>query len=424
MHPDSPTQRLRVLATVTLLLALLALATGPAMANDWTQWGGPNADFSTSGEGLVTSWPEDGPPVLWRRTISDHGHAAILYEAGTLYTFVRRGDDDVALALDAASGETKWEQVHASPLPEGYNRQFGPGPHATPLIAGERMFTISSLTRIQALDKQTGELLWAHDLMQTMGAPMMGRGYGASPVAWGDLVIAVVGGEGQGVVAFRQADGEVVWKALDGQGGYVTPRIAEIDGVPQVLVSLGATRAGLDPATGEVLWTLELRPESYTTMAPLFVVGDGEVFSSSAYADGSRVVKVTRAGDGWKAEEAWYSNKFQLMHQTAARFGDLVYGSSGDFGPAFLAAIDVNDGEIAFRQRGFAKANLMRVGDRVLILDEDGKLALGQPKADGIEILAEAEVLAGTAWTVPTLVGTRLFVRNREEIVALQLGDL
>jgi hypothetical protein len=112
------------------------------------------------------------------------------------------------------------------------------------------------------------------------------------------------------------------------------------------------------------------------------------------------------------------------MHQTAAVFGDLIYGSSGDFGPAFLAAMNLRTGELAFRQRGFAKANLMRVGDHVLILDEDGKLALGKPKSDGIEILAEAEVLEGTSWTVPTLVGTTLFVRNHREIVALQLGDL
>ena len=185
-----------------------------------------------------------------------------------------------------------------------------------------------------------------------------------------------------------------------------------------------AEPGGLDPATGEVLWQLELRQESRTTMAPLMMVGDGLIFSSSAYADGSRVVEVKRDGDGWSAAEKWYSRKMQLMHQTAAQFGNRVYASSGDFGPTFLAALDVETGELAFRQRGFAKANLMRIGDNVLILDEDGTLALGTPGEEGIEILAEAEVVEGTAWTVPTLVGTVLYVRNYNEIVALQLGDL
>jgi outer membrane protein assembly factor BamB len=255
-----------------------------------------------------------------------------------------------------------------------------------------------------------------------MGAPTAGRGYGTSPLAWRDLVITCVGGEGQAIVAFDQATGEVVWKALSGRASYSSPVLAEIDGTEQVVVALGAKRAGLAPPDGALLWELDL-PESAQTMMSTLLVFGRRVFGSSAYADGSRLIEVRKQAGAWTARELWYSRKMRVMHGTVARFGDHVYASSGDFGPSFLTALDLETGELAFRDRGFAKANVTRVAeDRALILDEDGVLALAEPSADGLEILASAKVLDGVSWTAPTVVGTRAYLRNHTEMVALELG--
>ena len=416
------------LATATLLAATVWLgAIGAASAAtetaDWPQWGGPGRNFVLSDRGLATVWPESGPSVLWRRALGDHGHSAIVAESGRLYTSYRRGELDVVVAIDAATGATLWEQSYASPLHESYNTEFGPGPHSTPALGADLVFTVSSTLDVTAWDKTTGERRWARDLMAELEWSPMFRGYGSSPLLWRDLVILNAGGQGQGVVALRQRDGSVAWRALDTRGGYSSPVLMTLDGVEQVVIAHGTTRAGLDPATGKVHWRLDLPEHASTTMSTQLQIGDDRIFGSSAYADGSRMLRVARSADGaWSAEEIWYSRGMRIMHGTVAPFDELVYGSSGDFGPAFLAALRLADGELAFRQRGFAKANVMRVGDHVLILDEDGVLALGDPGPKAIEILARAQVLDGVSWTAPTLVGSTLFVRNRTEMVALDLG--
>jgi outer membrane protein assembly factor BamB len=106
----------------------------------------------------------------------------------------------------------------------------------------------------------------------------------------------------------------------------------------------------------------------------------------------------------------------------AIRIGDRVYGSSGDFGPAFVTAVDVGTGEVAWQERGFARATFVYADGKLILLDEDGTLALVSITANGLQVHGKASVLTNKAWTVPTLVGTRLYVRDRASIKALELG--
>jgi hypothetical protein len=150
---------------------------------------------------------------------------------------------------------------------------------------------------------------------------------------------------------------------------------------------------------------------------------DDLLFGSAAYTDGSRAIKLSRKNGKFVADELWFNTRMRVQHGTVVRLGDYVYGSSGDFGPPVLAAINVHTGELAFRERGFSKANLLAADGKILILDEDGHLAIGTPSPKGIEIHAQAEILESYSWTVPTLVGTRLYVRDRKHMKAFELGS-
>ncbi len=353
------------------------------------------------------------------------------------------------VAIDAANGETVWEWAEAVPLDaEEMRLDYGLGPMSTPAIASGKLIAVGALLDVRALDLDTGELAWSRDLMAEMGAPLMGRGYGASPLIWQDLIILTpgcdadeaspetdadegspeTGAEAQvadgAVIALELATGELAWKSAECfPSGYSSPILATVGDDQQVMVAMGAERAGFDPGTGALRWHLTLGEDAVTTMSTQLWGEDQILYGSSAYADGSRGIKVTEQDDGsFAAEEIWYTRKMRIHHTTAVRIGDHVYGTSGDFGPAFLVAVEISSGELAFRQRGFAKANLLVAGERLIILDEDGNLAVGTPSPEGIEIHARAKVLDRLAWTVPTLLGTRLYVRDRHQMKAFELG--
>ena len=110
------------------------------------------------------------------------------------------------------------------------------------------------------------------------------------------------------------------------------------------------------------------------------------------------------------------------MHGNAVRIGDHVYGSSGDLGPAYLMAVDLTNGELKWRERGFSKATLLLADGTLIILDEDGNLAVATATPEKLEVHARAKVLQRLAWTVPTLIGTLLYLRDEHTFKCLDLG--
>ena len=165
----------------------------------WPQWGGPRQDFRASSQGLSKHWPVDGPPKLWSREVGD-GFSSILFEEGRLYTMARSGEKEVVLALDSRQGRTLWEFSYDSSPREGHVDEFGRGPRSTPLLAEGRLFTIGVAGRLHALNKATGELLWAKDLWaEPLSGNFLLHGYAASPISYEGSLIVVVGGENAGL---------------------------------------------------------------------------------------------------------------------------------------------------------------------------------------------------------------------------------
>lgn len=401
------------------LAALAAAQLAPAA--DWTQWGGPTRDFIVASTGLADKWPESGPKKLWSRALGP-GHSMILCEGDTLYTMYRKDDQEIAIALNRETGETRWETPYDAPAKPDMLMDFCIGPHGTPVIAGDRIFTIGGTVVMNCLDKKSGKILWRHDLMAEYNASHVQRGYGPSPLIYKDYVIVYAGGRDTGVIAFRQADGEVAWKSPPMRPTQCSPILARIHDDDHLIVNSGVERLGLDPSTGDVRWKMQVDAQSAAMMAtPLFVPPD-RVFLSSAYGGGSYCVQVAKKDGNYEATALYHDTKFKVQHGSMVRSGELIFGSSGDFGPAFVMGFDVKEGKPLWRDRGFAKANFLLADGKLIILDEQGHLALARADEKALTVLSKVKLLEEKAWTAPTLVDSRLYLRDYQTIMALDIS--
>jgi outer membrane protein assembly factor BamB len=407
------------------LLAVVALLATAAEAGKgshaWPQWGGPSRSFVTDAPALATSWPAEGPRRLWQRPLGD-GYSAIVSDAETLYTVYRAETQDVVIALDAATGKTKWESRFDAPFRETCSERLGPAPRAAPLIMGDRLVTISAGGLMNSFDRRTGAKQWSIDLVDGGAQVVRACGYSASPVAFKNLIITTAGGPGRGVVAVTAETGAFAWRSQDFQNGYSSPLLIDLDGRPELVVFTFGEVSGLDPATGTLEWTVAHRAEQGVNVATPIWGPDNLLFVSSAYNGGSRVLKLARQGDKVDVKEVWANQRVRIHFGNAVRVGTRIYASNGDFGAAPFAAIDVLTGDMVWRDRGVARSTLISADGKLIILDEDGKLVIATPGESGLTIHAKAQVLENTAWTVPTLGGTRLYLRDRKQIVALDLG--
>ncbi len=393
----------------------------PAPVEEWPQWGGPRRNFTSKTPALAAEWPEEGPPRLWRRALGE-GFSAISVRDGTLYTMYREGDDEVVIAMDAATGRTLWEHAYAAPIDDSYNMDRGPGPHATPLVEDELVFTVGATAILHAIDRETGEPRWRRDLIEEFGGTKRDRGYAASPLAWRDTLILSVGGEDNSLMSLRQSDGSVVWGRHNFVASPSSPLLIEVDGQEQVAALMGFHLVGVSPEDGRLLWAMEHRTELGQNVSTPVWGEDNMLYTSAGYGVGSRGVRLVRNGEHTRPEVVWHNKRMRLHFSNAIRIGDFVYGTSGDFGPGFFAAINIHDGRIPWRQRGFGKASFLLAAGRFIILDENGVLGLATPTAEGLEVHSKVQLLDRYSWTVPTLVGTVLYVRDRKNIMAFDLG--
>jgi outer membrane protein assembly factor BamB len=405
------------------LAALLFLMRGMAGAQSqgWSQWGGPHRDFKSDARGLAESWPASGPRRLWSRELGD-GYSAIVVDAGKLFTMYRKGDQDVVVAMEAATGKTVWEYSYAAPFAKEYELEQGPGPRATPLVDGNQVFAVGATGKLHCLDKQTGRLAWGHDLLSEFKGTVRVRGYSCSPIAYKNTVIMMVGGAGHAIMAFNQKDGSVAWQRHDFKNSPSSPLLINVDGRDQLVAFMFDEVVGVNPDNGDLLWSHPHKTDSGLNISTP-VWGEGNLlFCSSAYDGGSRVLKLTTAGGKTAVEEVWSNRLFRIHYGNVIRVGDNVYGSSGDFGPAPFTAVNVKTGQVLWRNRSLSRATFILADGRFIILDEDGNLALATPSAEGLKIHSKVELLTSNAWTAPTLVGTKLYVRDRKIIMALDLS--
>ena len=154
---------------------------------------------------------------------------------------------------------------------------------------------------------------------------------------------------------------------------------------------------------------------------PIWSPADHLLIFSSAYGTGSRALELRQSGGATTVVEKWALNRVRVHIGSIIRIGDMAYMSSGDFGPSFLSAVNVKTGAMAWQDRAFARAQLLYADDKLIVLDEDGTLGLATVSAQGLKVLARAQILEHLAWTPPTLVGRTLYVRDRKTIAAYDL---
>jgi outer membrane protein assembly factor BamB len=333
----------------------------------------------------------------------------------------RTGDVESVIAMDAQTGKTAWQTDYGEPFQNSFG-EAGNGPYSMPLVLGDRLYTAGATGTFQA-DRKTGKVIWKKELIADIGGTPMQFGYSCQPLVYGDTLIMMVGGRGHAIMAFRQKDGSVAWQKQDFANSYSSPVLIHVDGEEQVVAFMGNDVVGVDPKTGDLRWSHpHPTPYNLAISMPVWDEADHLLFYSAAYNTGAYVLELRRQGEKTAVKEVWKDNHIQVHFGSILRIGEYVYCSSGHDGPALFTAVNIKTGKVAWRERGFAKASFLLADGKLILVDQEGNLGLVRVSPERLEVLSKVALLKSNAWTVPTLVGTRLYLRDRHDIMALDVG--
>ena len=417
MEGRGSVRRAVIVAVIGVLCSVCSVAGPPRAVASWTQWGGPDRNFTVDSARLASEWPEGGPTRLWSRALGV-GYSGVLFENGRLYTMFRDGEDEVVVALDADSGQTIWQYRYAASPSEDQTAQFGGGPNATPLIAGDFLCSVGFSAKLHCLSKHDGSLVWSRDLVEEFDGATLQFGYSSSPVAHGSMVVVLVGGRRHGAIGFDRADGAIRWKTPPIDISYASPIVIDVDGQDQLVFMTPTEVVGTDLENGNIQWRHHHENQYKSNCAGPWWGEDNLLFVSSQGDAGGRTLQLTGRDGRTTVEEVARDRKMKIFHNTGVRLGQYLYAGSHEF----VAAHNVRTGVTAWKERGFSEANVLFADGKMILLDENGQLGLATVTPKTLTVHARAQVLDKPAWTPPTLVGTRLFVRGKHELIALDLG--
>ena len=401
-------------AGVICQLATSVYARNEYTAEDWPQWLGPNRDGVSATRGLLTSWPEGGPAEVWRKRIGS-GFSGVSVSAGKAYTMMMDGEGEYAVGLDALTGKELWR---AKTGPIYRESQGGDGPRGTPAIDRELVYVLGANGALEALDAAKGTRKWAVDLKKEFGSVRPGWGFSSSPLIEGSTVLVEGGGSsGRAILAFNRRDGRLLWARQGDKIGYSSPVMANLGEVRQVLFFTAAGLISVSPISGSLHWRHNWpTPYNVNAATPVLVPPD-KVFISSGYDVGGALLQVSWETGKASVREVWKNKVMKNQFGTSVYFDGYLYG----FDMSILKCVDANTGVEKWKARGYGKGTLIVADGHLVVLGERGKLALVKALPNEFVEVASAQVLSGKCWTVPSLADGRLYLRNEQEIVCLDL---
>lgn len=364
---------------------------------------------------IRTDWAAAPPKELWRRPVGP-GWSSFAVESGLVYTQEQRGDFEAITCYELSTGKPKW--THQDKI-RFWESNAGAGPRATPTLAGGMVYALGATGVLNALRASNGALVWSRNAAQETGAKLPDWGFSASPAVVDGAVIAATGSK---LIAFDAATGATRWITETGKGSYSSPQVVAFDGVTQVVLLSDSGTTSVDPADGKVLWKYTWQGSSMLQPA-LTEDGKGLLVTASDMGGGmgTRLLSLSHGESAaWNVEAGWTSTQLKPYYNDIMVHAGHAYGFDG----AILACIDLKDGKRKWKggRYGHGQAILLAEQDLMLVLSEEGEVALVSATPGQFSELGKFHAIEGKTWNHPAFAGGVLLVRNGQEMAAYRLS--
>ncbi|HWB06819.1 MAG TPA: PQQ-binding-like beta-propeller repeat protein [Verrucomicrobiales bacterium] len=398
----------------SLVLALV-LACSPASADDWPEILGPKRRGISQETGWNIDWNAKEPPVRWKVELGK-GASSCAIAGGRVYTMGsdRAGDTESVICLDAATGKEIWRKTYDC---EADASSWTGGPAATPVIDGDRVYTLSFRGQLYCWNTRDGEKRWELHLETAFKGIMPRWGWAGSPLVVGNMLVIEPGGNGSSRAAVDKLTGKVFWQSGTDPAAYASPVIFSGPAMRGVALFNASGLVGINPRDGTELFRHEWKTR-FDVNAAIPVHRDGRFFIGSGYGSGVAMFDL-------KAGRIWENNKIMLQFQSPVLFGDHLYMVGGEANSAAtLQCIDWITGKVAWTQpAGKERGHLIIAGGKLIVATQPGEVILADASPAAYKELGRIQALPAEIYAAPAFSERNLYVRNNKgTLVCLDLS--
>ena len=398
---------------------VLGLAVTVASAQEWTQWRGPGRDGFVSAKNAPAAWPES-LKRNWRVEVGE-GYSSPVVAGGRVFVVGRRDPEELVAAINLADGKFIWQQKYQATFQKNqYAVEMAKGPHATPLVADNRLFTLGVTGMLNAWDAATGKQLWSRDFSKSVDTSKLFCGTAASPLMVDGRLVVQVGSDIHGgqILGLNPATGVTEWEWRGAGPGYASPVLVDAGGAKQIVAMTESSIVSLDSKTGKELWTIAFPDEWHENIATPLWTGTQLIVSGTR--QGTHAYTLKQAGGKWEATETW-KNPNIAMYMSSPVFGDgLIYGHSSKKKGQFFA-LDAKTGVVRWTTEGREgeHASMLLTPQHVVFLTNGADLIVARRDTPAFTVERRYEVAEAATWATPVLLGSNILVRDATGLMLL-----
>lgn len=448
---------------------------------DWPYFLGPEQTGISAETGLIDSFPQSGPPLLWEKRIgTGYSAPSVLGNRLVIHHRPEKGEDEgkeVIECLTADTGKELWKYAYDSDFrdPYGYNN----GPRCSPLLTEQFCFTFGAQGKLYCLNIKDGTLVWHRDCLEEFDVPPGFFGVGATPILEGNKLIVMVGGKpDSGMVAFDAKTGKTLWhnvgkdvwngtstgwermpvykwRGNEKISSYSSPIAVTIHGKRHLLCLMRQGLVSLDPEDGSLnfkYWFRSMINDSVNAARP--VVIDDKIFLSAAYEVGSALLQVEPNGKSYK--ELWRDPTNMLTHwSTTIHHDGYLYGFSGRHERgATMRCVRLSDGKVMWETDGaapvidkikrntltgqflwidsgktapwplYGRGSAILADNKFIVLGERGTLAIVKVDPQEFHEVCRTSFpqINYPAWAAPVLAHKKLYLRSESHLICLDFA--
>ena len=404
---------------VTGFIFVFLVATTVVSAQEWTQWRGPNRDGSVSAKNAPAAWPES-LKRSWRVEIGE-GYSSPVVAAGRAFVHGRRDPEEIVTSINLSDGKVVWQQKYQSAFQKNqYAVEMAKGPHATPLVVGNRLFTLGVTGILNAWDTATGKQLWTRDFSKSIDTSKLFCGTASSPLLVNGRLVVQVGSDVHGgqILGVNPATGATEWEWRGLGPGYASPVVIETGGQQQIVTMTEGSIVGVDGKNGKELWSVPFPDEWHENISTPLWTGAHLIVSGTR--QGTHAYALTQSGGKWQVTESW-KNPDIAMYMSSPVFGDgLIYGHSSKKKGQFFA-IDAKTGAVRWTTEGREgeHASLLLTPQHVVFLTNGADLIVAKRGTPAFAVERRYEVAEASTFAMPVLLGSNILVRDATGLILL-----
>jgi outer membrane protein assembly factor BamB len=368
------------------------------------------------------TWPES-LKRSWRVEIGE-GYSSPVVSGGRAFVHGRRDPEEIVASINLADGKVVWEQKYQAEFKKNqYAVEMAKGPNATPLVVGNRLFTLGVTGILNAWDTATGKQLWSKDFSSAIDTSKLFCGTAASPLLVNGRLVVQVGSDIHGgqILALNPTTGATEWEWKGLGPGYASPVMIEANGSQQIVSMTEGSIVGLDGKTGKELWSVTFPDEWHENITTPLWTGTHLVVSGPR--QGTHAYTLAQNAGKWQATEAW-KNPEIAMYMSSPVFGDgLIYGHSSKRKGQFFA-IDAKTGAVRWTTEGREgeHASLLLTPQHVVFLTNGADLIVAKRNTPAFTVERRYEVAEASTFAMPVLLGSNILVRDATSLMLLTAG--